>query len=153
MNKKGSINFPLAILISVVTFLLVFGVGYAVFSKGRSIVKKTDIDDEEKNKISNLVRYINALRVEDEEKTYTISIEGNFQMEVYGKCEKNEQPGIDYCSTRAKICLRDNSNNRLHCEDVKNTDLESNGKPLVAVKGLKLKKTEENGKEVTRVYI
>lgn len=153
MNKKGLFGIPWTEMLSLTIFVLVLIVAIPIVIKGCSLMKKSAIDEQELNNFLILVEQINTLRVEDGEEVFPISIDKNFQIEVYSKCKKNQKPETSSCSLRPKICLRDTTNDKIspHCEYVENTDLEATG-PLKAVNGLKLKKVEKDDRIITEVY-
>lgn len=151
MDKKGFLGIPLGETLELLTFLLALGVIFTIFYRGCSMVKKTDINEEQKNKLDMLASYINELRVEDGEKIFPIKIDDKFKIEAYGKCKANEQPGVD-CSTQPKICLKDITNEKIspYCRYVENTDLVSDTE-IKATDGFKLKKVEKDNRIITEI--
>ena len=151
MGKKGWFKIPGIELLSLVVFVIVLMFAIPAGMKGCSLIKGRGVDEEQRNRFDMLVVYINNLRVEDGEKPFLSKMEGNFQIETYGKCEKNQEPGVD-CSTKPKICLRnmENKESSPYCKPVENTDLEQG---ILAIdKDLKLKKVEEDNKIITKIY-
>ena len=151
MDKKGLFNIPWEEMVSLTVLVLVLIFAIPAVAKGCSLMKKSSINEEQKNKLDMLATYINELRVEDGEKIFPIKVDDEFKIEAYGKCKANEQPGID-CSTQPKICLKDITNEKIspYCRYVENTDLVSDTE-IKATDGLKLKKVEKDNIMITEI--
>ena len=151
MNKKGFLGVDVLSIdmITLVIFLLVL-IAVMLSISRCSLMRSQGIDESQRNGLDILVAQVNALRVENGEKVFASKIDGNFQIDVYGKCK--EKKSIK-CSVKPKICLVNTKNNEIspYCREIQGTDLVS-ATGIRISNDIKMEKTKEDGEEITRIY-
>ena len=147
MNKKADFQLTWAELIKLTLFfVLVVGIALGLTRSG-AIASVQDFiskkpDQSTFNQFQRLVRQIDNL--EKGEEVFPNSIDSRtYMLELFPACKKGQDKFTDKCSSKPRICITNQGNNKQYCEYVLNADFDK-GEIKPIHDDMKIKKIDGN---------